>query len=148
VRRAAEIADAWYCPPFPTHRELVDLHRMYEARGEELGRPVPTDFPVRREVFVADTATAAQRLAADAMRARYETYRTSGLDLEHDGGPEWWDSRIVAGDASLVVDRLHQLIETVPMTHLVLRAHWVGQSHIDSMRHLERLGSHVLARLD
>ena len=55
VRRAARTADSWYVPPFVTHAELSDLRQHYNEERERLGKPFPDEFPVRRDVVIADS---------------------------------------------------------------------------------------------
>jgi alkanesulfonate monooxygenase SsuD/methylene tetrahydromethanopterin reductase-like flavin-dependent oxidoreductase (luciferase family) len=148
VRRAARLADTWYAPPFPTNRELVDLYQTFAAARLESGLPSPSELPVRREVFVAGTRSEARRMAEAATRGRYDTYARWGVDLGSegtDGG--WWNSRLVAGDAPTVVERLTELRRHVPMTHLLFRSGWIGQGHRTSLRQLERLGTQVVPGL-
>lgn len=148
VRRAARLGDAWYCPPFPTHRHLAELHGHYVDECARVGREVPTEFPVRRELVIADTRAEARRLVESAARGRYETYADWGLDLG-DGlsGAQWRDTRFLLGDPATIAEQLATLAEEVRMSHLVLKVQWPGWGHREARRQLERYGEDVLPLL-
>ena len=147
VRRAARLGDAWYAPPFPTHRELVELWRAYLATRAESGRSVDVEFPVRREIFITDSSAEARR-AIELAEQRYTIYASWGLDVSASYTDEdWFDSRFIVGSPALVAERLSVLIEDVPMSHLVYKPQWVGLDHRDALAQLDRFGAEVMPLL-
>ena len=73
VRRAARLADAWY----PVLRPLDEMERAlayYRECLKEFGRPMPPEFPIRLEVYIArDHATAIEegsRYLQEPLRSR------------------------------------------------------------------------------
>ena len=105
VRRAARLADAWYPPPFPTHEGLASLRRIFLEERERCGLPLDGDFPVRRELVIADSRAEARKMAAERSAARYDLYvkwgmgdrlnkETKGLGSQAD---EDIDSRFILG---------------------------------------------------
>lgn len=147
VRRAAQVGDAWYCPPFPTHTELLDLRAAYEDECQVVGRPVPAAFPVRRELFVATSEAEARTVVEAGARARYATYADWGLDVGTGLEGDWRGTRFVLGDADQVTERLSWLADASGMTELVVKAQWPGMPHATAMAHLERFGTQVLPHL-
>lgn len=148
VRRAGRLADAWYVPPFPTHRELFDLYEMYLEEREARGLPGRSPIPVRRELYLADSVEAAWEMVSAGAASRYGTYSSWGLELD-DGlsGDSWLDTRFVLGDGPTVVDQLSMIAEKVPLSDFVLKVQWPGQLHADAMGLLERFGSEVAGPL-
>jgi alkanesulfonate monooxygenase SsuD/methylene tetrahydromethanopterin reductase-like flavin-dependent oxidoreductase (luciferase family) len=149
VRRAARVGDAWYCPPFPTHRELFELRDVYDEERALQGLAAPDEFPLRREIVVADTVAEAQDVVARLSAGRYRTYADWGLDIEPGvgSGDDWLASRYVVGDPETVAERLDQIIRRTSASRLVIKAQWPGQPHGDAMRQLERIGGEVLPLL-
>lgn len=148
VRRAARFADAWYVPPFPTHRELIALYGTYlEARAEQGGRAA-TAIPVRREVFIADSPAEAEAAVAAGASSRYGTYNAWGLDLDTGlGADSWLDDRFVLGDPATVAEGLAYLMGEVEHSHFVYKPQWPGQDHRQAMAQLERFGTEVMPLL-
>jgi alkanesulfonate monooxygenase SsuD/methylene tetrahydromethanopterin reductase-like flavin-dependent oxidoreductase (luciferase family) len=120
VRRAGRLADAWYVPPFPTHRELFDLYEMYLEERSARGLEGRAAIPVRRELYLADSFEAAKEMVSAGAASRYGTYSSWGLDLD-DGliGDSWIDTRFVLGDGPAVVDQLSTIAETVPLSDFI-----------------------------
>ncbi|MEQ8718406.1 MAG: LLM class flavin-dependent oxidoreductase [Acidimicrobiales bacterium] len=148
VRRAGRLADAWYVPPFPTHRELFDLYEMYLEERAARGLSGRSPIPVRRELYLADSMAEARELVAVGAASRYGTYSSWGLDLDDGlGGDSWLDTRFVLGDGPAVVDQLGEIASRVPMSDFVLKVQWPGQSHADAMALLERFGAEVAGPL-
>ena len=155
VRRAARLGDAWYAPPFPTHDALAQLRKLFLEEREAAGLPAAGDFPLRRELIVADSRSEARALAAERSALRYMTYARWGLRGENTparsagaagaaGAAVDVDEQFILGSPAECVDQLGELRESLGMTHFMYKAHWPGLPHRDAMRQLDRFGSEVL----
>ena len=155
VRRAARIADAWYPPPFPTHEGLARLRQVFLDERDRVGGGMDADFPVRRELVIADSRDEARRLAAKRSQARYSTYLNWGLggDLDKDNSgfgsqaDEDIDARFLLGTGEDVAEQLNRLRTELGMTHFMLKPQWLGMPHVDAMRQIELFGTEVIPRL-
>jgi alkanesulfonate monooxygenase SsuD/methylene tetrahydromethanopterin reductase-like flavin-dependent oxidoreductase (luciferase family) len=154
VRRAATLGDAWYSPPFPTHDELHAMRRLFLDTRAEAGLPDATEFPVRRELLIADSREEAVEAALLRYRARYETYRKWGLKGQNTpvqkSGAQLRtdiDQRFILGTPEECAAELHKLGEEIGMTHFVYKPHWPGLPHAEAMRQLDRFGSEVVPLL-
>lgn len=154
VRRAAVMGDAWYAPPFPTHDQLHEMRRLFLDARAEAGLPESTEFPVRRELLIADSRDEAVEAALVRYRARYETYRKWGLKGENTpverSGEELRtdiDRRFILGTPDQCAAELHKLEAEIGMTHFVYKPHWPGLPHAEAMRQLDRFGSEVVPLL-
>ena len=158
VKRAARLGNAWYVPPFPTHDALRELRAVFDEERERAGQPPAAEFPVRRELLVADSREEARRGAAMRSRARYRTYLQWGLaeggDLKDAGGgfaeadDAEAEGRFLLGPAEDVAASLARLRDDIGMTHFVFKPQWPGLPHVEAMRQLERFGTDVLPLLD
>jgi alkanesulfonate monooxygenase SsuD/methylene tetrahydromethanopterin reductase-like flavin-dependent oxidoreductase (luciferase family) len=157
VRRAARLGDAWYAPPFPTHDALRQLQELFAEERDRAGLPPAAEFPVRRELLIADSKLEARRGAAMRSRARYQTYLQWGLaqggDLDDSGGgfaqadDAEAEGRFLLGSPAEVAEGLARLRDEVGMTHFVFKPQWPGLPHAEAMRQLERFGAEVLPLL-
>ncbi|KAA9166479.1 LLM class flavin-dependent oxidoreductase [Amycolatopsis acidicola] len=154
VKRAARLGDAWYSPPFPTHDELYALHRLFTDTRAEAGSRPAKEFPVRRELLIADSREDAIEAALVRYRARYETYRKWGLNGQNTpvgkSGEELRediDQRFILGSPEECAAELHKLGAEIGMTHFVYKPHWPGLPHAEAMRQLDRFGSEVVPLL-
>ena len=146
VRRAARLADAWYVPPFPTHRELIDLYRIYlEERATHPGLS-STSIPVRREVYLAETSAEAMAAVSQGAASRYGTYTDWGQELGSPGltGSDWLDSRFLIGNPETVIEGLNTLTEHVEHSDFIYKPQWPGQDHKISMNQLEKFGTDII----
>ena len=146
VRRAARLADAWYVPPFPTHRELIDLYQIYlEERAGNPGCSV-TPIPVRREVYLAEGRAEAIAAVDRGAASRYGTYADWGQELGSTGltGSDWLDSRFLLGNSETVIHGLHTMTEHVEHSDFIYKPQWPGQDHKTAMRQLEMFGNEII----
>ena len=149
VRRAARLADAWYVPPFPTHRELLALYVMYLEERALAGRAGSSAIPVRRELFLANTVSEAENAVAAGASSRYGTYSEWGLDLDDGlGSKQWLDNRFLLGDGETVAAGIAHLAEHIEYSEFVYKPQWPGQDHVHAMAQLERFGTEVVPLLN
>jgi alkanesulfonate monooxygenase SsuD/methylene tetrahydromethanopterin reductase-like flavin-dependent oxidoreductase (luciferase family) len=150
IRRAARLGDAWYAPPFPSHQGLADLRTIYLRVREEHGLSTDGEFPVRRELIVADTRAEAERLARERSALRYQTYKSWGLSGQHTPteAPEIdVEQQFILGSPAECVDQLGRLQQDLGMTLFLFKAHWQGLPHRDAMQQVERFGTEVIPQL-
>lgn len=154
VRRAARVGDAWYVPPFPTHRELEELRSIYLAERQRLKLSVDGEFPVRRELFIAPTAREAVEVIGDPVRGRFETYLDWGMREQSDVGSgfaaseeESLASRFILGPPEHCAETICRLEQDLGMTTFVLKTQWPGLESRVAFEQLELFGELVLPLL-
>ena len=80
IERAAKIGDCWYVNPhnrMDTIRHQIDV---YKRALDKEKKPFPTEFPGRRECFVASSREEALRLCKPYLAKKYEVYHAWGQD--------------------------------------------------------------------
>lgn len=154
VRRAARLGDAWYVPPFPTHRELQSLRSIFLEERESSGRGPEAEFPVRRELFIAPTPREAFESIAPYVEGRFKTYvdwgMRPGTDLsasfaQSDEGAV--ASRFILGPPELCAEQIASLRDELGATTFVLKVQWPGLPSDVAFRQLELFGERVLPLL-
>lgn len=155
VRRAARLADAWYPPPFPTHEGLAHLREIFLEERERCGLPLDGDFPVRRELVIAESRAEARKMAAQRSAARYDLYvkwgmgdrlneETKGLGSQAD---EDIDARFILGSPEDCAEQLDALRRDLGMTHFILKPQWLGMPHEEALKQIELFGTKVMPLL-
>jgi alkanesulfonate monooxygenase SsuD/methylene tetrahydromethanopterin reductase-like flavin-dependent oxidoreductase (luciferase family) len=120
-----------------------------------LGLSTDGDFPVRRELIIANTKAEARRMAAQRSAGRYETYLQwglgSALDADNSGFGSQEDAdiegRFILGNPETCATELDRLRRELGMTHFMLKTQWPGLPHREAMRQLEWFGTKVIPLL-
>jgi probable F420-dependent oxidoreductase len=150
LRRAATLADNWI--PGPT----ADLARLLKGKAQFLqqrraaGRPDPAEWPLTRDVIIADTDRRARELAEEHIMVAYRREYAGGwrhpfidasiaTDLDR-----LMEDRFVIGGPEQCVAQIRRFVEQYGMTHLICRMFFPGMPHAQIMRGLELLAREVM----
>jgi alkanesulfonate monooxygenase SsuD/methylene tetrahydromethanopterin reductase-like flavin-dependent oxidoreductase (luciferase family) len=152
VRRAARIADTWTVPPEFTPARIAELIEAFREERQRAGRPMPSGFPLRREVMLGSSREDAMERFARRARGRYLTYAERELG-SHD--PQVIRERftdavkghVVAGTPEQVIADLAELSRAVPVDPIVVRPHWPGMTVEEVTGYLDELGREVVPAL-
>lgn len=151
LRRAATLGDNWI--PGPTAdlgRLLAGKQAFLEAR-RAAGRSEPiTEWPLTRDVIIADTDRGARELAERHIMVAYRKEYAGGwrhpfidagvaTDLDR-----LMADRFVIGGPEQCVAQLRRFVEGYGMTHLICRLFFPGMPHAHIMRELELLAREVM----
>ncbi len=151
LRRAATLADNWIPGPTADLRRLVDGKRAFLANRETAGRTTPiTEWPLTRDVIVADTDRKARELAETHIMVAYRKEYAGGwrhpfidasiaTDLDR-----LMEDRFIIGSPDQCIPKIQRFVETYGMTHLICRTFFPGMQHGHIMRELELLAGHVM----
>ena len=145
VRRAARMADSWFINP---HQKMETIERqldVFKAERERLGKPMPEELPLMREIFVARTRAEAERLARPYLEEKYKTYHQWGQDKAMPAGDddlsldfeELMRDRFLFGSPEEVAEQIAGYKRRLGITTFILGMDWLGMPHAqvtDSMR--------------
>jgi len=150
LRRAATLADNWI--PGPT----ADLARLLRGKQQFLdnrraaGRPdPPAEWPLTRDVIVADTEREARELAERHIMVSYRKEYAGGwkhpfIDASVATSLDAvMKDRFLIGDPGQVVAALRPFVEQYGATHLICRLFFPGMPHRHIMRELELIAREV-----
>jgi len=150
LRRAARLADAWI--PGPT-ADLARLVRSREAilrHRREAGRPAPAEWPLTRELVIAETNGEARTLAdRHLMRAYGKEYggawKHPFIDAETAADLDRLAvDRFLIGTPDRIVRDLRPYVTDYGATHVIFRLFTPGMPHRQVMRQIELLAKEVL----
>ena len=151
IRRAARMGDCWYINP---HNKLATIARqmeVYKRALDAVGKPLPAEFPIMREVFVGKTRAEAIRLARPSLEVKYAAYRAWGQDKvmpkddNFDGDFDaLLDDRFLFGSPAEVVEQTLDLKRRFGVNYVVFGAHWPGMSLAQSLEQMHWLAEDVV----
>jgi alkanesulfonate monooxygenase SsuD/methylene tetrahydromethanopterin reductase-like flavin-dependent oxidoreductase (luciferase family) len=156
VERAAELADTsvgdtWVASSHVTEDVIIDQVRAFNDRLSQLGKPRPADFPLLRNIVVAEDRATAIREAVPYLQASYRVFDRWGLftdvvgDLAAtDGVPQLLTGRVIIGSPQDCAEELVRLARATGFTRLVARVQWMGMEQRIVCRTIELLAHEVL----
>ena len=158
IRRAAHRRAHLIASPRHGIAELKEHYRIHEAAAHEIGW-VPTERPVMREAFVAETQARAEELAGPAVTYMFrELYGARSAQGERvlrtdDGTPvtekaqvdfEHFKERYIIGDPEFAFDELVRYEEELGATELICWHHLPGIRAEHTTRSVELFASEVI----
>ena len=151
LKRAASLADNWI--PGPT----ADLARLLRGKQQFLDNrkaarrtdPV-TEWPLTRDVIIADTDKQARDLAEQHIMVAYRkeyaaTWKHPFIDASIATDLDaLMQNRFLIGGPDQVVRAMRPFVEEYGMTHLICRLFFPGMPHRHILRELELLSQEVM----
>jgi len=155
IRRAARLGDCWYVNPHNRIDTLVRQVEVYRRALDECGKPFPTEFPARREVFVARSRREAIRLCAPFLSAKYKAYHEWGQDRampagDNDLGAELDElirDRFIIGSPDVVAEQIRALERATGINHLIMSVQWPGMPQSLALEELHMLAEEVFPKV-
>jgi probable F420-dependent oxidoreductase len=150
LRRAATIGDHWIPGPTADLARLVAGKQKFLEHRAAAGRVDPvTEWPLTRDVIIADTDRQARELAERHIMIAYRTEYAGGwrhplidasvaTDLDR-----LMADRFIIGGPEQCIPQIRRFIEQYGVTHLICRLFFPGMTHQHILRELELLSSHV-----
>ena len=151
LKRAATLGDNWIPGPTADLKRLLDSKRTFLENRGAAGRAEPiSEWPLTRDVIIADTDKKARELAEAHIMVAYRKEYAGGwrhpfidagiaLDLDrlmHD--------RFIIGGPDQCIAAISRFVEQYGMTHLICRLFFPGLPHSHILRELELLSREVM----
>ena len=155
VKRAAtlvepELGDSWVASSHLRRHVIVKQAQVFKDSLTEQGKSQPADFPVLRNIVVAQDRETALREVGPYIAASYQVFGQWGLfsgvvgeqkaESEFD---ELIKGRFVIGSPEECAEDLTSLMEETGCNRLITRIQWLGMEHRHVMRTIELLGDKV-----
>jgi probable F420-dependent oxidoreductase len=151
LRRAATLADNWIPGPTADLARLLAGQRAFLEHRRAAGRAEPiAEWPLTRDLIIADTDRAARELAERHIMVAYRKEYAGGwrhpfidagiaTDLDR-----LMENRFIIGGPEQCVAAIRTFVEQYGMTHLICRMFFPGMPHAHIMRELELLAREVV----
>jgi probable F420-dependent oxidoreductase len=150
LRRAATLADNWIPGPTADLARLLKAKQQFLERRRAAGRPDPTEWPLTRDVIIADTDARARELAEEHIMVAYRREYAGGwrhpfidaaaaTDLD-----KLMEDRFIIGGPDQCIPKIKRFVEQYGMTHLICRTFFPGMPHAHIMKELDLIAREVM----
>lgn len=155
VLRAARLGDCWYLNPHQTLETLSRQMDLYREERARLGRPIPDEVPIRREVFCARSHDEAVTMAAPYIKGMYDLYKTWGQDKamakgdqditqEYEGLAR---DRFIVGTPDEVAEEIVRYQSVLGTNHYIMSVQGVGMPQGQVLDTFELLAEEVFPKV-
>jgi probable F420-dependent oxidoreductase len=150
LKRAATLAQNWIPGPTADLARLQDGKRQFLGHRSAVNLTAPTEWPLTRDVIIADTDREARELAERHIMVSYRHEYAGGwrhpfidasIATDLDG---LMRDRFLIGGPDQVVAGITRFVEVYGMTHLICRLFFPGMPHAHIMRELDLLARKVM----
>jgi probable F420-dependent oxidoreductase len=150
LRRAATMADNWIPGPTADLKRLLAGRQQFLERRTAAGRAAPTEWPLTRDVIIADSDKRARELAEEHIMVAYRREYAGGwrhpfidssiaTDLER-----LMEDRFIIGGPEQCIAKIRRFVEQYGMTHLICRTFFPGMPHAHIMREIKLISQEVM----
>jgi len=150
LRRAATLADNWIPGPTAELARLLEGKKQFLAKRQAAGLAAPiTEWPLTRDVIIADTDREARELAERHIMVSYRKEYAGGWKHPFIDASIATDldtvkkERFLIGSPERVIEELRPFVEGYGATHLICRLFFPGLPHRHIMRELELIAREV-----
>jgi alkanesulfonate monooxygenase SsuD/methylene tetrahydromethanopterin reductase-like flavin-dependent oxidoreductase (luciferase family) len=153
LKRAALLADAWLPGPTADLARLLEGRRAILAHRAAAGLPPPAEWPITRELVVADTDQEARELAERHLMLAYGkeyggTWQHPFIDAATASDLDRLAAnRFLIGTPDRVIRDVQPFIREYGMTHLICRLYTPRMPHDRVMRQIELLAREIAPAL-
>jgi probable F420-dependent oxidoreductase len=150
LRRAATLADNWIPGPTADLSRLLEGKQRFLAERRAAGLTAPiSEWPLTRDVIIADTDREARDLAEQHIMVSYRNEYAGGWKHPFIDASVATDldtikqNRFLIGGPERVIEDLRPFVERYGTTHLICRLFFPGLPHHHIMRALELIAREV-----
>jgi probable F420-dependent oxidoreductase len=150
LRRAATLADNWIPGPTADLARLLAGKERFLANRRQAGRDAPAEWPLTRDVIIADTDEEARALAERHIMVAYRKEYAGGWKHPFIDAAIATDldrvkrDRFLIGSPDQVIRDLRPFVAEYGATHLICRLFFPGMPHAHIVRELELIAKEVM----
>ena len=151
LKRAATLADNWIPGPTADLKRLIAGKQQFLENRKAAGRTAPiAEWPLTRDLIIADTDKKARQLAEEHIMVAYRKEYAGGwrhpfidasiaTDLD-----KLMEDRFIIGGPDQCLPKIRRFVEEYGMTHLICRTFFPGMPHGQIMLELELVAREVV----
>lgn len=154
VRRVGQLGHTWVMNPHVTTEVLKAQLETYTAALTANGHPGPSELPLLREAWLADTRERAWDEASPYLTRKYAVYADWGQDRAVPANQafdrplmELARDRFIIGTPDDLVEGARRYANELGVDTLVLRVQWPGMQREQVLKQIRLLGEAVLPHL-
>jgi probable F420-dependent oxidoreductase len=150
LKRAATLGQNWIPGPTADLARLQDGKHQFLVHRSAAGLTAPTEWPLTRDVIIADTDREARELAERHIMVSYRHEYAGGwrhpfidasIARDLDG---LMRDRFLIGGPDQVIAGITRFVEAYGMNHLICRLFFPGMPHAHIMREIDLLAREVM----
>jgi alkanesulfonate monooxygenase SsuD/methylene tetrahydromethanopterin reductase-like flavin-dependent oxidoreductase (luciferase family) len=150
LKRAATLGENWIPGPTADLARLQDGKQQFSVHRSAAGLTAPTEWPLTRDVIIADTDREARELAEHHIMISYRHEYAGGwrhpfidatIATDLDG---LMRDRFLIGGPDQVIAGIKRFVEVYGMTHLICRLFFPGMPHAHITHELDLLAHEVM----
>ena len=156
VRRAARMADSWFINP---HQKMETIERqldVFKAERDRLGKPMPEELPLMREIFVAPTHAEAVARGRPYIEEKYKVYVKWGQDKampeeDRDLAAEFDEltkDRFLIGSPDEIAAQIAGYHKRLGVNNICLGAQGVGMPQSQLLEAIQLFSEEVMPRVE
>ena len=153
IQRAARFGDVWIPGPTASLEKLLSTRKKYAQDLADLGKPPQNEWPLTREVIIADTDEQAFELAEKYLLINYRDEYAGGWEHPLIGNQDTVpvhqlealaQDRFILGNPDRCITSIQRFVEAFGMNHLICRLYFPGMPHSHILHELELLSREVM----
>ncbi len=153
IKRAARLGDVWVPGPTAVLSKLIEAQAKYCAELKAAGKPEQVNWPLTREVVMADTDQQAFELAEKYLLINYRDEYGGGWEHpligKQDSSPvDQLDAlshdRFIIGNPDRCIKQIRHFVNAFGMNHLICRLYFPGMPHPHIIHELELISREVM----
>lgn len=155
IKRAARLTDAWFVNPHNRIDTIARQMEIYKRALDDCGKPFPKEFPMMREVVVAQTREEAMRLAKPYLEAKYQAYHQWGQDKvmpegDNNFAVDYDDlvkDRFLFGSPDEIAEQILTLVKDFSVSHFVMGIQFPGMPQNMVLDEMQILAEEVFPKV-
>lgn len=145
IRRAARIGDAWLPSPNVKPKFAMGNLAMFQDELQAQGiDPVGREYPLVRELYIADSDQAALDEAERYIRGEYLAFAEFD-EVYARNYEDWLRKAFLFGSADTIADHLAELSDG-GFNHIIFRTNWPGMPAEMTVQTIRRFAADVMPR--
>ena len=150
IRRAGRLGHSYFALGMETLQSVKRHLDLWRETLTEHGHVQPTEVPIMRELFVAESHEEAYERARSSVEAKYRGYAEHGLPMANEamanGIDDLMNDPFVIGTPDECIEKLAPYAD-IGVTHVALRVFWPTMSQADALKMTELVGSKIIPAL-
>ena len=147
IRRAAALDTSWLAPPDGDRITLQERYDTFRETLDSRGFSIERDYPLMREVIVANDSRTAIENAKRYLLKQYRGYKSWGSVKDLSDEEILRDFALV-GTTDMIGEAIEWYSQTLGVTEIIMRIEWMGMDHAAVIESIQSIGEKLLNKVD
>ena len=145
IRRAAALDASWLAPPDGDRQTLLERYEIYREALNSNNLSMERDYPLMREVIVANDSRTATKNAQRYLAEQYRGYKSwdSVKDLSEE---KILQEFALIGTTDMISEKISWYSEKLGITEIIMRLQWTGMDHSEVLESINLIGERLIKK--